>query len=256
MAETNGQVQQPDALDTDVKIPGAPSVPGAPTGPEKPAPFRSKNARPLGDDAVREEQARLAAHVATQSEKLDKLIETVATISAASAATPPSKKAPEQIASEVSVEEIYGKLKVRLEKNGDTVFSLPLDVVRDPFKLSGESREAFREVGKGYTQQIQVTGTGDRQIRAAMEYAKIRWNGDPITIRVGDEHAEKIVKHAVAANVNIDTSRDPKLAELVAEERKRQAVHVGKNQDVVLLERVQVTREKKEEQKQSVGMRV
>ncbi len=253
MAETNGQVQQPDSLDANVKMPGAPDVSGAPTGLEKPAPFRSKNARPLGDDAAREEQARLAVQVAAQGQKLDKLIETVATIGAP---TRPSTKAPEEIASEVSAEEIYGKLKVRLEKNGDTVFSLPLDVVRDPFRLSADSREAFREVGKGYAQQIQVTGSSDRQIRAAMEYAKIRWNGDPITIRVGDEHAPKIVKHAVAANVNIDTSRDPRLAELVAEERKRQAVDVGKSQDVVLLERVQVTREKKEDQKQSVGMRV
>ena len=220
---------------------------------EQPAPFRSKNARRLGDDAIREEQARLAAQVAAQDAKIDGLIESVATLSAA---TPPSRKPPDEIAADVSAQAVYGKLKVRLEKNGDSVFSLPLDVVRDPFKISGDSREAFREVGKGYAQQIQVTGTSDRQIRAAMEYAKIRWNGDPITIRVGDDHAERIVKHAVAANVNIDTSHDPRLAELVAAERKRQTVQVDKKADVVLLERVQVAREKKEEQKQSLGMRV
>lgn len=263
MAGTNGQVRQPSADATTQHHEDA-------TAAETPLPFRAKHARPLGEDAIRAEQSRLVDQITAQNEKIDGLTEKIATLTAAapSAAAPPAAsplptpplssraRAPEEIAGDVSAQQVYGKLKVRLEKNGDAVFSLPLDVVRDPLKISGDSREAFRETGKSYAQQIQVTGTGDRQIRAAMEYAKMRWGGDPIAIRVGDKHAEKIVKHAVAANVNIDTSRDPRLAALVAEEHQRQAVQIGKKEDVAVLERVQVARENKEAQTQSVGMRV
>lgn len=227
MAGTNGQIGQPTADAT------TQSAPEAAKAAEMPAPFRAKHARPLGDDAIRAEQSRLADQIKAQGEKIDGLTEKIATLTAVPPAAtlpiPPSRaRPPEEIAADVSAKQEYGKLKVRLEKNGDAVFSLPLDVVRDPLKISGDSREAFRETGKSYAQQIQVTGTGDRQIRAAMQYAAIRWGGDPITIRVGDKHADKIVKHAVAANVNIDTSRDPRLAELVAAERQRQAVQIGK----------------------------
>jgi len=234
---------------------------------EKPAPFRAKNARALGNDAIAgalsETQERMAATTAKMDQIADKLAAVLSAPGAphAAIASPaaPSQKSAEQIASDITAAHEFGKLRATLLKNGDMSFELPFDIVRSSVAaLTGEQREAFREVGKGVTQHLELTGDSDRQIRAAMEYAKQRWDGDAVVIRVGDANREKIVRHAVAANLNIDLSRDPKLAELVAEERKRQSVDKSVKTEVTVLERVQVANEKKKAEKQddSVAMRV
>lgn len=231
---------------------------------EAPVPFRAKHARPIGTDAIagvlNDAQERMAATTAKMDQVVDKLTAVLNVAGAPRAAigspSPPSPKGAEQIASDITAAREFGKLRATLLKNGDMSFELPFDVVRASVAaLTGEQREAFREVGKGVTQHLELTGNSDRQIRAAMEYAKQRWDGDAVVIRVGDEHRDKIIRHAVAADLNIDLSRDPKLAELVAEERKRQSVGMSVKQEATILERVRVA-EKKAENPQAVGMKV
>ena len=139
---------------------------------------------------------------------------------------------PQTIADNVAQTLDLGKLKVSRLDNGDISYSLPLDTVRAAAAdMIGYNREAFREVGfKSGTPHIEVHGQTDRQIAAAMEFAKQRWSGDAVVIRAGDKHVGRIVEHAVRAGLAIDTSRDPHMATLVTRERERQANAVRREQ--------------------------
>jgi hypothetical protein len=234
---TNGKVAEPTP------------APAEPT-----PPFRAKNARPLGDDAVAvavtESQDKIADQIAAQTAKMADFLKQIAGAPNAhtvirSDATPSSKSA-HAIASDITEEREYGRVKGELLKNGDMSFSLPFDVVRSSVGfITGEQREAFREVGRGPNQHIELTGDSNRQIRAGFEYAKQRWNNEAIVIKVGDRDRERVVHHAVAAGMNIDTSRDPKLAEAVAAEQKLQSLDNSFKVEVPIIERAVKQDEKK-----------
>jgi hypothetical protein len=224
--------------------------------------FRSKNARVLGPAAEMElaEQFAIAASVdrltvrqgelmSHLDEALNKVLSSVieqkgpthTAIGSASQQPPPDIEST-KIAEEAARIIDLGKLKATKLENGDVSYMLPLDSIRaTAANLIGYDREAFREVGvQRGKPHIEVMGQTDRQIGAAMAFAKQRWAGDAVIIHADDKHVNRIVEHAVRAGLNIDTSRDPQMASLVTRERERQANPILREQKsaVPTLERV------------------
>jgi len=107
---------------------------------------------------------------------------------------------------------------------GDASFRLPTDPVRSTVaKVLGAPRPAFVERGAATNSSyLELVGTKDREIAAAMAYAAERWGNDEIIIHVGGRHTEKIIEQAVAHGLNV-ANRDSYIQSLVTRERARQA---------------------------------
>jgi len=236
----------------------------APTQPIPPQEvFRAKHAQPLGPAAELSQSFAVAASLdrltVRQSEQIDRLDDAINKMLAAvmhqpnppraaigSASPPRPDLDTAQIAEDVARIHDVSKLKKTQLENGDVSYSLPKDNVRSVVaEAIGYDREAFRECGiRSASPHLEVVGLSDRQIAAAMAFAKQRWNGDGVIIHAEGEHRDRIITHAVRANLNVDTSRDPAMAALVTKERERQANPLTRDRteherlNVPLLERV------------------
>jgi hypothetical protein len=90
-------------------------------------------------------------------------------------------------------------------------------------KVLGAPRPAFVERGAATNSPyLELVGTKDHEIAAAMAYAAQRWGNDEIIIHVGGRHTAKIVEHAIAHGLNV-ANRDSYIKSLVAQECARQA---------------------------------
>jgi hypothetical protein len=141
---------------------------------------------------------------------------------------------------EIAREIEHGRLASKRLRNGDIAYTIPGDTVRTAGGLLG-TREAFVERGlRTAHPYIEVTGASDRQIAAAMAHAARRWQGDDVIIHADMKHEQRIIKHAVAAGLNV-VNKDERIQKLVAEERERQAKrgHVHEQKDrTPVIERV------------------
>jgi hypothetical protein len=136
----------------------------------------------------------------------------------------------ERLANEVGLSQFLGKLKRTTLANGDVSYSLPTDSVRAATAdVLGLPREAFVHCNPhSWNDHIKVVGTTDRQLIAAMQYAKKRWGDDEVLLHTGDKHRDKVIEHAVRAGLNI-ANRDPEIQALVVKERERQANPITKD---------------------------
>ena len=212
-------------------------------------PFRAKNARPL--DAERVDDSKLdkvLERISTESERtaaaLDRLTAIMsgpgAPITAITSSVEMHGRPVQHVAESLSNEPAYRTLNATLLKNGDMSFRLRTFSTAIE-KTLGYDSEAFRESGSSSRSPvISITGTADKQIAAAMDFAKQRWAGDAVHISVSDKNRDRIIHHAVKAGLNIDTSRSPELAALVQKEQDWQKT-VGAafdRSDVPTLQRV------------------
>ena len=117
-----------------------------------------------------------------------------------------------------------GKLTRTVLPDGSTCYGLQTDLVRSTVaKVLGAPRPAFVERGAATNSPyLELVGTKDQEIAAAMAYAAQRWGNDEVIIHVGGRHTAKIVEHAVAQGLNV-ANRDSYIQSLVAQERARQA---------------------------------
>jgi hypothetical protein len=127
--------------------------------------------------------------------------------------------------------------------NGDISYSLPIENPWDVVAATVSDREAFVEHGPtltGAPAHIEITSDTERAILASMIHAKAKWGDDAIIIHANEKHAERVVKHAVAQGLTI-ANKDPRILELVAIERERQAsplARVAHERDTPMIERV------------------
>jgi hypothetical protein len=135
----------------------------------------------------------------------------------------------ERIADEVGLSQFLGKLQRVTLANGDHSYALPMDALRSATaSMLRLPREAFVHVApESDRDQIKIIGTSDRQLFAAMAFARKRWGDDEIIIHVGDKHREKVIEQAVRAGLNI-ANRDQQIQALVVKVRERQANAIAK----------------------------
>ena len=107
---------------------------------------------------------------------------------------------------------------------GDASYGLRSDLVRSTVaKVLGAPRPAFVERGAATTSPyLELVGTKDHEIAAAMAFAAHRWGNDEIIIHVGGRQTAKIIEHAVGQGLNV-ANRDSYIQSLVAQERARLA---------------------------------
>jgi hypothetical protein len=128
----------------------------------------------------------------------------------------------EKLAADVSLVQEVGRLKRRLLDNGDISYQLPVkDVASAASAIFVGDQEAFVEKSRGGIDRLEISGSSDRKIAAAMAFAKAKWGGDDVLIRVGDQHQARIIRHAVAAGLSI-ANTEPEIVKAVALERERQ----------------------------------
>jgi hypothetical protein len=116
-----------------------------------------------------------------------------------------------------------GRLTRTLLADGSAAYALHTDRVRSTVaRLLGPPAPAFVERGAATTSPyLELVGTKDHEIAAAMPFAAQRWGNDDVIIHVGGRHTAKIIEHAVANGLNV-ANRDAYIQWLVARERKRQ----------------------------------
>jgi hypothetical protein len=136
----------------------------------------------------------------------------------------------ERIAEEVSRLQFQGRLRKTVLSNGDHSYRLPLDSFSDhAANLAGIPREAFIHCSpESDRAHIKLIGTSDRQMLAAMEFAKRHWGDDGVILHVEGKHQKRVIEHAVRAGLNI-ANRDPQMQALVAKERERQGSPLTQN---------------------------
>jgi hypothetical protein len=117
-----------------------------------------------------------------------------------------------------------GKLTRTLLADGSVGYTLGTDLVRSTVaRFLGEPSPAFIERGAAMkAPYLEILGTKDHEIAAAMAFAAQRWGKDEIVIHVGGRHTSKIIGHAVAQGLNI-ANPDAYVQSLVAQERARRA---------------------------------
>jgi hypothetical protein len=225
-----------------------------PEGPA-PIPFRAKAARPLDSESeksIADIRARIEQNEAENKRRYEaidaKLTMTMTGIEPPTAAIGaprephPSNPSPQEAAQAVAAIPEFRTLRRTLLPNGDVAFSLPVDNVRASIaKLANINLEAFREVGaSSRSPVVRITGASDRALDAAMEYARQRWQDDPVVVKVGDKDSSRVIRAAVRAGLNIETAHDPALAIAVAKEREYvKTVEQAFNRNVPSIERAQ-----------------
>ncbi len=173
-------------------------------------------------------------------DRLDDVVEQLAAVmaqahrpvAAVGSASEPQRTDSERIATEVARSCWMDHLKREVLKNGDVSYSLPMDTLRDHLSnLAGFDREAFRECNPLSSRtHIEVIGTSDRHLTAAMEFAKRKWGDSGVIIHVDDQHRGKIIEHAVRAGLTI-ANQNPEIQKLVAAERERQLNPISPERD-------------------------
>lgn len=163
-------------------------------------------------------------------ERLGKLIEQLAAVMnrpdapAAAVGSPAPAREMADVVHGVAHDSPGGKLTRTVLPDGSVSYGLGTDVVRSAVaKLLGAPRPAFVERGAATSSPyLEIVGTKDQEIAAAMAHAAKRWGNDEILIHAGGRHTAKIVEHAVAHGLNV-ANRDSYIQYLVARERDRQA---------------------------------
>jgi hypothetical protein len=154
------------------------------------------------------------------TEALKRNPQAVAAIGGTPARQKDSAQTHDPIAIDRAVE--LGKLSKRRLPDGGIAYSIPLAMDTLKYELS-QGRDAFIERGLTTAHpHLEVIGTGDHHLEAAMKQAAHRWGND-VVIHFDPlgKDAARIVRKAVEQGLNL-RNRDPRIRVMVQAERERQ----------------------------------
>lgn len=193
-------------------------------------------------DKLAEMQREKTAELSRLIEQISKSIEK----SGAVAAVAPAKEVDveqDAIGRRYAVERDIADRNLRVTRlpSGDVAYSIPGDVLRTANGALG-SHYAFVERGtRTKSPFIEIAGSSDRQIEAAVTYAARRWAGEDVVIHAEGKDERRVIEHAVRAGLNI-VNDDPRVKSLVADEKARQEKTRGpethKREQAPIIERV------------------
>jgi hypothetical protein len=201
----------------------APSNNGTTAAPAASTPATQTTTQALTSQA---ELDRLAEQQREKTAELSRLIDQISEAimkSKAVAGIAPSEPRERPNADRAIEHEItVGNLAARRLHNGDVAYTIPGDTIRTAGGILG-TPEAFVERGlRTKSPYLEITGASDRQLAAAMAHAARRWEGDDVVIHAEGRHEARVIRHAVAAGLNI-VNDDARVQKLVTAERERQA---------------------------------